>query len=74
MKTDLPARDGYMVLCKELGFPNGKSHVWTGNDTLCRMWSTGGLNRERYWKFFESPPTEMCHQCATVRKRLDNWL
>ena len=24
------------------------AHLWTGEDTVCRMASTGGLNRRRY--------------------------
>lgn len=26
----------------------GKAHLWDGNDTACRMYSTGGLSKKRY--------------------------
>lgn len=70
MTADIPDRDGYLVRCSELGFANGKSHEWTGRDTLCRMWATGGLKQAGRWRFFEAPPTDMCHMCKSARERL----
>jgi hypothetical protein len=26
-----------------------KAHIWTGDDTQCRMWSTGGIRKRRSW-------------------------
>jgi len=47
------------------GEPNGKTHVYTGKDTMCRMWSTGGLRQHRYG-FFDSPPTKVCMNCQEM--------
>jgi len=60
----LPNKAGY--ICREhgiKGFPNGRSHLWLGDDTACRMWSTGGLNQKKRWGFYLAPPTEVCQNC-----------
>ncbi len=59
-------RAGFVCrLNRETGEPNGKTHVFTGNDTLCRMWSTGGLKQHKYG-FFDSPPTRVCMNCRDM--------
>lgn len=43
-----------------------KAHVWTGEDTACRMWSTGGLKHSRY-DFRDSPcGRKICWMCAHI--------
>lgn len=49
--------------------PNAKAHLWTGTDTVCRMWSTGGLD-QRLYRVTDNPkqrPT--CTMCAAVQAR-----
>lgn len=43
----------------------GKAHVWTGDDTECLMWSTGGVKQDRKgWKLSsELGDREICHMC-----------
>lgn len=56
-------RVGFVVKYnKRIERPTGKTHVWTGNDTMCRMWSTGGLVK-RYYYFYDNPPTDICQNC-----------
>jgi hypothetical protein len=45
--------------------PRGKYHHWTGDDTACRLWSTGGINQARAgWEVVGKPPARaLCHMC-----------
>ena len=43
------------------------AHIWTGDDTACRMWSTGGLKQNRgYTLWPHTDGHEVCHMCANV--------
>lgn len=44
------------------------SHIWEGDDTACRMASTGGLDRSRYRVVDTSLGLPMCFMCKTVAK------
>jgi hypothetical protein len=46
------------------------AHAWTGNDTLCRMASTGGLNPQRYKVESDFGDRKICHMCEIVWDRL----
>lgn len=45
------------------------AHLWDGNDTLCELWSTGGIRAKRNYKVVDSPGElricRMCADCAT---------
>jgi hypothetical protein len=43
-----------------------KAHLWTGADTVCRMWSTGGLKQESYEVRPDRGLHETCHMCAQL--------
>jgi hypothetical protein len=40
-----------------------KAHLWTGDDTVCRMWSTGGLKQPRFEVRVDRGDHEICHMC-----------
>lgn len=43
------------------------AHVWTGTDTACRMWTTGGMRQTKsYVKVEERGERRLCNMCATV--------
>lgn len=42
-------------------------HVWTGSDTVCRMWSTGGMVHSKF-DYVESP--EGFTLCANCKEKL----
>ena len=43
------------------------AHLWNGDDTLCRMASTGGLSLRKYQVVDSQPPgSKLCHMCATT--------
>lgn len=43
-----------------------KSHVWNGDDTSCRMSSTGGLKMDLY-EIRDAPGEhEVCHMCQLL--------
>lgn len=43
------------------------AHVWDGKDTACRMWSTGGMNRQRkYEKSETTGGRKVCAMCKQV--------
>lgn len=64
---ELPNKAGFAVRCNGQGTPTGKTHLWTGHDTACRMWSTGGLPGRHKYRYFIAPPTELCHNCHAER-------
>ena len=42
-------------------------HLWTGEDTICKMYSTGGLKVEDY-KVSETPENRnICQNCLNVQ-------
>lgn len=46
------------------GRPAPPAHIWTGNDTACQMWSTGGIGRKKAYRI--SSTTEgrkICSNC-----------
>lgn len=53
------------------GFITGKSHIWYGDDTACKMWSTGGLNQKKRYSYYTSPPSEICSMCKTNHMKHD---
>lgn len=44
----------------------GVAHIWNGKDSLCRMWSTNGLRRDKY-EFVKNHNGEICKICTKVR-------
>lgn len=63
----IPAKAGFVVRCNVKGEPTGRSHLWTGCDTACRMWSTGGLSAHHRFQYYITPPTKLCHNCHAER-------
>lgn len=48
------------------------AHIWLGNDTACRMWSTGGLSPNKTWEKSENTGgRRVCQMCAVRSKRSD---
>lgn len=43
------------------------AHIWTGYDTACRMWSTGGLRKKAYM-VVETCDLPTCTMCAEKKK------
>lgn len=41
------------------------AHIWSGSDTACRMWSTGGMNRAKpSWLVRgDADGRLVCHMC-----------
>lgn len=39
------------------------AHIWTGTDTVCRMFSTGGMNKSKYIQAHASE-LPICQLCA----------
>ena len=43
------------------------AHIWTGKDTVCRMWSTGGLKKHMGWVHLDNPAgLKVCAMCRNV--------
>lgn len=45
------------------------AHYWTGDDTFCRMASTGGLNKDRYDVIPAPDGRSICAMCQSVASR-----
>jgi hypothetical protein len=45
---------------------NSRAHIWTGSDTGCRMWSTGGLKQSKPgWQVGDSKgERDICQMCS----------
>ena len=53
---------------RESGTRN-KAHYWDGSDTLCRMWTTGGMNQRRKWIVSNAPHGHpLCTRCINVTR------
>lgn len=46
---------------------NGKkqsAHIWNGKDTACKMWSTGGMNKEKEYEVHQTNKGKhVCTMC-----------
>ncbi len=43
---------------------NKAYHIWTGDDTACRMWSTGGMQKKKgYTLHDETMGLRLCCMC-----------
>lgn len=70
----MPKHKGFLVRVNSLGLVNGKSHLWTGVDTVCRMWSTSLVQSNKTYRFFSEPPTQLCSLCHPERYDMDLWI
>ena len=62
-----PETSGYLI--RRLRYTAKVAHVWTGRDTACRMWSTGGLRKDKYEYSVGSDDLPICTQCLAVASR-----
>lgn len=46
-----------------------KAHIWTGNDTACRMWSTNGLKHEIHSVNETTLGRQICAMCQINAKK-----
>ncbi len=60
----------YLVVVKH-SWKGKKSHLWDGNDTLCRMYSTGGLTGRKYRLSDSSGESDICQMCRTKHPDLE---
>lgn len=49
----------------------GSAHIWIGNDSACRMWSTGGLPFAESFRWTPSPDRKVCKRCEDEIGSLD---
>jgi hypothetical protein len=58
---------------KKKKFKKNVVHVWDGNDTFCRMWTTGGIMRKERFEITKDYPEdvdrEVCTMCANVLEK-----
>lgn len=46
------------------------AHHWDGHDTACKMWSTGGMNKDHKWSVHAGPGNHsICTMCANVHRK-----
>jgi hypothetical protein len=50
-----------------------KSHIWDGYDSLCTMWSTGGLKQEFYDVYREPGDNGICAMCQGELERREQF-
>lgn len=43
-----------------------KAHIWDGEDTVCRMWGTGGLLQSAYEVVSEPGAKGVCSMCQSM--------
>lgn len=55
------------LIRKKLKGKKAVAHVWNGEDTACRLWSTGGIGRSRPYEVQEVRGDHpICHMCKMV--------
>jgi len=59
----------YLVRSKPLklrsrGRATNVAHLWDGHDTLCTMWSTGGLKKSSYLVAADPGTARICTMCG----------
>ena len=42
------------------------AHLWTGTDTVCRMFGTNGMKKNRQVLSVDTKGKPVCHMCETV--------
>jgi hypothetical protein len=57
-----------MYLIRKRGKKNS-AHIWTGEDTACRMYSTGGMLKDRFELRDEPGEHRICTMCVSVTAR-----
>jgi hypothetical protein len=61
-----------MFLIRQPAKAKSCAHFWTGTDTACRLWSTGGLKaRSQYRVVKERGRLPICSMCAGARPDFD---
>lgn len=61
----------YLVAVKP-SWKRKKSHLWDGKDTLCRLYSTGGIAGEKYMLSDSPREAGICQLCRTKHPELEN--
>jgi hypothetical protein len=61
--------EGRMWLIRKKG-AKVAAHIWTGTDTACRMYSTGGLRKNRYVVVNDKGNHEICYMCNIVWNKM----
>lgn len=58
-----------MYLIRKMG-TRQKAHIWTGEDTACRMWSTNGLKKDLFVLHETTLGKDICLMCSNNNKKL----
>jgi hypothetical protein len=67
--TYRPNKVGFLVHVGRHGAMTRVTHIWDGDDTACRMWSTGGLNHSHNWEYHIAPAIALCINCTRNHSR-----
>lgn len=51
---------------------NSAAHLWTGNDTVCRLYSTGGMSKKKKTVSLTANGKPICSLCLSVNSRSKN--
>ena len=49
-----------------------RAHLWTGTDTVCRMYSTGGLGKRHYVVSETQAGHDVCQNCMNIHLGIPN--
>ena len=49
--------------------PESVAHIWVLGDTVCRMYSTNGLNKKKQQRFDSPQGRKICTLCEGVYKK-----
>ncbi len=61
--------DAYLIHCYARRGKKSRAHLWTGTDTVCRMWSTGGLAKSKYDTYDDSRGLKICTMCQATGQK-----
>ncbi len=56
----------FLIRTKKRKRQAARAHIWTGEGTACRMFSTGGMNRRNYTRSTDGRGLPVCQMCRNV--------
>lgn len=67
-----PTPNSYGLFLVNLKKQNSVAHLWNGTDTVCKLYSTGGMSKKKKTVSTTTHGRELCATCLSVNSRSKN--
>lgn len=71
LSSELDIWENFLICNRSKEDKTKKAHLWSGLDTFCNMWSTGGLGY-KYDLFNTDLHRDICTMCFNKKRKLDD--